>query len=187
MQIENLPTIQLADKAIIYYDDYARTYIYFPFYQIGFKESKLHEGYGLTAITHTVILLSDTLKYIEPYNNSTDSYKLTDLGRQVKNAGGHFAYLKKLEIKELADHKRQERKDQADELDLKIKKWQIKTKYLPYIVSIFALAVSIFSYFKPEKKQLDLQQVQQDLQQLKDHVKSQDSLLRVDTFLKKHK
>jgi hypothetical protein len=143
MQIENLPTIQLADKAIIYYDDYARTYIYFPFYQIGFKESKLHEGYGLTAITHTVILLSDTLKYIEPYNNSTDYYKLTDLGRQVKNAGGHFAYLKRLEEKAIADKERQTLNDEKLRYDVKNAKRIFKTYWWTFCISILGFLLAL--------------------------------------------
>lgn len=131
------------------------------------------------------IMLVKTFKYAEPSDKSNLFFKLTDLGRQARNAGGHFAYLKKLDEKATADNKRQEIKDKSEELDLHLKQWQVRTKYLPYIVSFIALVFSILSYFKPEKKQSDLQRVQRDLQQLQDHVKLQDSLFQVDSLLKK--
>jgi hypothetical protein len=108
-------------------------------------------------------------------------------GTRLKELGWTFKGFEAERQKYFNDKQRQERKDKSDELDLHLKQWQVKTKYLPYIVSILALTVSIISYFKPEKKQADLQQVQQDLRQLQDRVKLQDSLFRLDTLLKKHK
>jgi hypothetical protein len=115
------------------------------------------------------------------------------LGKQVKHAGGHFAYLKKLEEKHTLDKERQERKDQADELDLKIKRWTYKAKYAPFIFSglaFFGMVISIIISIKAlnsKTDKSDLQQMQQKIQELTTHVKSQDSLFRVDTLLRKHK
>ena len=112
-------------------------------------------------------------------------YELNDKGREAKSKGGHFSYLKYLDEKKEIDTKRQERKDNADSYDLLNKKWQYKTKLLPYIVSVLALTVSIVSYFKPEKKPQDLQPMQQKIQLLQDRVQLLDSLSRADTLLKK--
>ena len=110
---------------------------------------------------------------------------LTDKGREAKSKGGHFSYLKYLEEKKEVDTKRQERKDKSDEFDLLIKRWTYNARYLPYLASLLALTISIFSYFKPEKKQQDLQPMQQKIQLLQDRVQLLDSLFRVDTLLKR--
>ena len=112
---------------------------------------------------------------------------LNDKGREAKLKGGHFSYLQYLDDKKKIENERQERKDKSDKFDLLNKKWQYKTKLLPYIVSGLALTVSIISYFKPEKKQVDLQPMQQKIQLLQDRVQLLDSLFRVDTLLKKVK
>ncbi len=125
--------------------------------------------------------------YVE-YSDKSNSYlKLTPLGIEVKNAGGHFSYIKQIADKKTLDKERQERKDKSDKLDLKIKDWQVKTKWFPYAVSLIALIVSIGSYFKPEKKPSDLQLMQQQIQELQEHVNRQDALFRADSLLKKHK
>jgi hypothetical protein len=188
MQItKDITPEEIADKVLMHFDNVAMTDFDSAANAAGFTYELINKLDLARKVAFAKIALSESLQYIEPTGNGNTWFLLNGLGRQVKNAGGHFAYLKRLEEKAIADKERQERKDQSDKLDLHLKQWQVKTKYLPYIVSIFALTVSIFSYFKPEKKQLDLQQVQQDLQQLKDHVKSQDSLFRVDTLAKKHK
>lgn len=112
-------------------------------------------------------------------------YELTDVGREAKAKGGHIAYQQYLEDKKKKERERQERKDKTEQVDLLLKHWQVKTKWYPYLVSTLALAVSVFSYFKPDKKQVDLQQVQQTIQQLQAHDRLQDSLFRADTLLRK--
>lgn len=112
--------------------------------------------------------------------------KLTDLGVQVKKTGGYFAYLEKITEKETAEKQRQERRDKTEEVDLKLKKWLWKTKIVPYIVSIGALTISIFAYFKPEKKQPDLRLMQQEILQLKSEMNKLNSLYPVDTLQTKN-
>ena len=110
---------------------------------------------------------------------------LNDKGREAKLKGGHFSYLKYLDEKKETETKRQDRKDKSDEVDLLMKKWTYKARYIPYIASLLALTISIISYFKPEKKQQDLQPMQQKIQELQKRVQEFDSLYRVDTLLKK--
>lgn len=91
-------------------------------------------------------LLKDKLEYISVMQGMNLRFELTKLGREVKGAGGHFAYLQKLQQeKELA-----RRKETAD---LLTKEWIYKTRLFPYIVSLLALTVSIFGYFKEPKKE----------------------------------
>ena len=184
MNLENVSTIELVDKVLPFFNDHDFTNLYDPFLAIGFTESDL-TGPKQRLMYDTLSVLKNSLEYVFPYGDSGQYFLLTQLGREVKISGGHFAYLNKIVERESINNLRLERKDKADKLDLQIKEWQVRTKYFPYIVSILALTVSIISYFKPEKKQADLQQVQQDLQKLQERVRLQDSLFRVDTLLKK--
>ena len=188
MQItKDITPIEIADKILLHFDDNVMTDFDTAAHNAGITYDLINELELNRKYAHAKNILSDSLQYIEVTGNGNTWFFLTDLGRQVKKAGGHSEYLKKLEAKKLADLVRQERKDKADELDLQIKTWQVKTKYLPYIASFFALTISIFSYFKPERKQLDLQQVQQDLQQLKENEKKQDSLFQLNIHQTKDK
>lgn len=132
-------------------------------------------------------LLTEKFLYATRTFTGIGHLALTPLGREVKKVGGHSAYVQIQTTKEIVEKERQQRKDKAEKIDLRLKQWQVKTKYLPYIVSILALTVSIFSYFKQEKKQADLQEVQKGLLQLQDRAKSLDSLLQSDTLLRRHK
>lgn len=182
----NIEPISIVDKSILYFSEIKSNKIYSVFEDAGFSEEVINEN-DLDRKMHQAILTLERLRYIEHIGNDGDLFTLTDLGRQVKKAGGHFAYLKKLEGKAIIETERQERKDKADKLDLLLKQWQVKTKLLPYIVSIFALVVSIASYYKPEKKQQDLQQMEETIKELQDNVRALDSLYRMDTLLKKNK
>lgn len=113
-------------------------------------------------------------------------------GTRLKEPGWTFKGFEAERQKELADKKRQERKDKSGELDLQMKEWQVRTKKLPYILSSLALLgtiISIIISFKALKKkqdQQDLQPMQQQIQVLQDRVKLLDSLRQTGTLLKKH-
>lgn len=100
-----------------------------------------------------VIIVSDLLKKYGYANTSTDSSlygpvfcaELTQKGREAKAAGGHFAYLKKNSEKELLE-------GEISKYDFLQKKFIYKARYLPYIISLGALIVSLFAYFKPFNK-----------------------------------
>ena len=64
--------------------------------------------------SHFRNLIQRDLKYIEPLPNDIWKQRLTSLGRSVKKAGGHFAYLEKQENNAAADAERQKRKDIID-------------------------------------------------------------------------
>ena len=170
MDLDNLSTIELVDKVLLFFNDHDPTNIYKPFLAIGFTEIDL-TGPKQRLMYDTLNVLKNSLEYVFPYGDSGQYFLLTQLGREVKISGGHFAHLNKIVEREALNKLRVERKDRSDNLDLQIKEWQVRTKYLPYIVSILALIVSIISYFKPDKKQVDLQQVQQDLQKLQERVR----------------
>jgi hypothetical protein len=65
-------------------------------------------------------------------------YELTEIGRNAKGKGGH----KKYQLY-LLDKTRTEK--QKEEIDFKIKKWTYKARYIPFILSALALAISIIS------------------------------------------
>lgn len=174
--------INIIDKILPHLPDYG--VFHFAYYAkevLHWTDKEIRE---IATAQHQIVHLA--LNHFQYINEKTKGYyyELNDKGREAKLKGGHFLYLQYLEDKKKIESERQERKDKSDKLDLHLKQWQVRTKFLPYIVSGLALLVSIFSYFKPEKKQADLQQVQQKLQELQEHVNRQDSLLRVDTLLK---
>ena len=111
--------------------------------------------------------------------------ELTSKGCDAKAAGGHFAYLKQLADKEQKEQERQHRKDRIDQVDFLSKTWAYKFRYLLYIASFGGLAVSIFTYFKPDKEPKDLAPMKQEMQEVKSKMKELDSLFRVDSLLKK--
>jgi hypothetical protein len=112
-------------------------------------------------------------------------------GTRLKEPGWTFKGFEAERQKDLVDKKRQERKDKADEFDLQIKEWQVRTKKLPYILSALALVGTIISIsiaFKALNKkqdQKDLQPMQQQIQVLQDRVTLLDSLRLADTLQKK--
>ena len=108
-------------------------------------------------------------------------------GTRLKEQGWNFKGFEAERQNEAIIKERQKRKDRSDILDLEMKELQVRTKYLPYIVSFGALIVSICSYFKPEKKQQDLQPMQTEIQVLKEHMTRMDSLFRADTLSRKRK
>jgi hypothetical protein len=136
-------------------------------------------------------LLTDQFKYADETTPNTILIRLNALGRQVKDAGGHFAYLKPQQDKVVADQKRQELKDNADELDFKKKKWEYKNRRLPYFLSSLSLVGSIISIIiaykslQTKQAQPDLQPMQQEIQLMEEKLQKIDSLIQADTVLKK--
>ena len=194
MQItKNITSEEIADKVLLYFDNVSMTDFDDAANEAGFTYKIIDELNLSRKVAFAKLALSDSLGYIEQTGNGGTWFFLTDLGGRVKNAGGHFTYLKKNEQKASAESARQEQKDKSDKIDLKIKEWTYKAKYAPFIFSGLAfigMVISIIISIKAinsKKDKSDLQQVQQNLKELTDRVKSQDSLLRVDTLLKKHK
>lgn len=93
---------------------------------------------------HVRHLALHQFKYL---NERTEGYyyELTDIGRLAKFKGGHFKYLNYLNEKSRSESDRQNRKDKSEKLDLQIKEWQVKTKYLPYLFSLLALVGTFIS------------------------------------------
>ena len=77
------------------------------------------------------------------------------------------------------------RAESKEDYDLLTKKWIYKTRYFPYAASAIAVIISFASYFKPEKKPVDLQPLQQEIQGMKEQMKVLDSLYRANIQQKK--
>ena len=73
-----------------------------------------------------------------------------------------------------------ERKEKLENLDIKIKTWQVKTKWFPYAVSTAALAFSIFSYNYSKKDKSDILSMQESIKETLSSVKYLDSLSKQD-------
>ena len=194
MQItKDIKALDIADKILLEFEDNLMADFDNIAHNAGFTYEIIEEFDLVIKSIQAKNILSESLKYIKQTDKTSDWFILTDLGRQVKKAGGHFAYLKLLETNAAATLKRQVIKDQSDELDLKIKYWQVKTKYLPYIFSTIALigtGISIFISIKAlnyKKDPTDLQEVQQKIKELQERVNKQDSLFRLDNHQKKDK
>ena len=142
MNFENLSTIELADKVLPFFNDHDRTNLYKPFLNFGFTENDLTGEYQ-RLMYDTINVLKTSLKYIEPQGDSGQYFLLSPLGRQVKNAGGHFAYLKKIEYKDTAEKERQELNDEKLKYDIKNSKRIFKTYWWTFGIAIAGFIIAL--------------------------------------------
>jgi hypothetical protein len=93
------------------------------------------------------ILLVDRLKYAEYVGSNKFSFKLTELGRQVKNKGGHYAYLKSIETENETELKRKDLSDKKLLLDIFNAEFESnqgqKIKRVALILSAFSVILAI--------------------------------------------
>ena len=68
---------------------------------------------------------------------------ITDRGRQVCKAGGWLAYVDRLNAKRQIDANMERLTAEKLEHDTMLSRWQVKTRWLPLIISIISLLVSI--------------------------------------------
>jgi cupin superfamily acireductone dioxygenase involved in methionine salvage len=166
--------------------------------------SSLKIDYKNEKVFNAIIEKTGFVTPLQSQNSYNPAYKLSDKGLLLVHKHGSFkefinaVKVRENEIqnskeiqdkinaaKEVVEFQRQQIKDKTAQVDLSLKQWQVKTKYFPYVVSLLALITAIFSYFKPEKKPIDLQPMQQEIRALQEHERIQDSLFRLDTLLKK--
>lgn len=110
---------------------------------------KTQQGIAYNPVTRVSEMLKKYGYAIVSHNSMVECMvELTEIGREAQAAGGHFLYLKKRIEKEKIDDDRQKRKDSIDQFDFYIKNWTYKSRYLPYLISVCALTISIITYFK---------------------------------------
>jgi hypothetical protein len=175
--------VRLIDKVLPHLPDYG--VFHFAYYAKDVLKWSDKEVQELVTAKYQIIDIAlNHFKYIDEKTEDFH-HQLTDIGRHAKSKGGHFAYQRYLEQKRLVEAERLQRKDKTEQLELTLKQWQLKTKWYPYFISTFALIVSVLSYFRPDKKQLDLQPMQLKIQLLQDRVQSLDSLFQLHNLPKK--
>lgn len=131
------------------------------------------------------LLTKNGYAIVNKENYSDYIAELTQKGRDAKAAGGHFEFLKQQADKELKEQERQNRKDRIDQIDFLMKSWSYKFRYLLYVASFGGLAVSIFTYLKPDKEPKDLAPMKQQVQSMEAKIKTFDALFRADSIVKK--
>jgi len=144
MGIDKLEKIQIADKVLMHFNDHEMTDEYSPFIKAGFVEAEVEGGQHSRTIIAVIKILED-LGYIEQTGNSGQWFLLTEKGREVKNSGGHFAYINKLNEKAKADTERQHLNDEKLAYDVKNAKRIFKTYWWTFAISITALLISLFN------------------------------------------
>ena len=140
MNLEEISTIELADKVLPFFNDHDMTNLHRPFIDFGMTEEEVTLNQRLVYDTLNVL---QNLEYIIPQGNSNNWKLLTETGRKVKYAGGHFAYLKKIEEKAIADTERQKLNDEKLKYDVKNVKRIFKTYWWTFWFSVIALAISL--------------------------------------------
>lgn len=140
-------SIERFDKALLYVDKVLPLLPDFSHFNLstiignsGWTQQEIDEAYNLDR--YMQILLIDRLKYVD---GNVDSFwvDLNELGRQVKSAGGHFAYLKKLSDKATADIERQKLNDEKLRYDVKNAKRIFKTYWWTFWFALIGLAISL--------------------------------------------
>lgn len=87
--------------------------------------------------------------YISPLKSSSiPKTILTDLGREVKRSGGHNQYLQKLDLEKNREETRRELEAKNIETSIKLNEYLLKTKWLPHLLSLIALVVSVIAILK---------------------------------------
>ncbi|NMJ87317.1 MAG: hypothetical protein EX285_05700 [Thaumarchaeota archaeon] len=74
--------------------------------------------------------------------------KLTTYGEQICNEGGWLAYLKSREKQAKKEKKLRLKEEEMLEYDLKVSKYLYKTRWLPHILALISLVISIIAFFK---------------------------------------
>jgi len=112
------------------------------------------------SVSDEIRIILVNFKYAEYIKAGWFAIILTPLGREIKNSGGHFGYLRKQQ--EQSDLNRRK-----DIVDLKTKEFIYRARLIPYIFSALALVgttVSIFLSVRALKNNKD-EQMKQPMQQ----------------------
>ena len=175
-----------APKTIDYFFQYFPEYDTFHLFDI-IKKSDLStsDKYIVHENDAIEIMLVDRLKYAVYVGNTKLIFKLTDLGRQVKNIGGHFAYLKSLENEKQQDLQRKNLTDKKLIIDIfnaefesnqgqKIKRRTFRLAILTFLFGIVGSALVQKLLFSDSKNQQHYipSANQQTLDTLKNEIKS---------------
>jgi hypothetical protein len=121
---------------------------------------------------------SSKFKYFIALSKDQNWFELTDAGRIAIVNGGHLKHLTKLTKEGQEKLIRQQRQDEIGHLDLLSKRFLYKARYLPYLLSIAALIVSLCTYFKPEDHKAELNKASAEIKVLRMRTLSLDSILK---------
>lgn len=80
--------------------------------------------------------------------NLLSNITLSDFGKEVKRLGGHYKYIKWLENEDKKEQIKYEAEVKNLESSTKLNDWLYRTKWLPLILSIIALIVSLIALLK---------------------------------------
>lgn len=144
----NKELIALQDRAIIIADkllpllpDYnVFHFSYFAKEELKWNSKDVQEiTFHAPYIKHFMI---EQLKYVVEKTQG-QLFELTDKGREAKKAGGHYAYLKKLEKEEASKRERQALNDEKLKYEVKNTKRIFKTYWITFWFAIIALIISL--------------------------------------------
>jgi lipopolysaccharide export LptBFGC system permease protein LptF len=98
--------------------------------------------------------------------------KLTSFGKEIVKNGGWLKY-----IEEKSFNKSRER--EKDEYDFKTKKWLYKTRFLPFIISGFALLVSILGFISNRSEKIKNIELKEEIIKLRNEINHQDIQIKI--------
>jgi hypothetical protein len=87
-----------------------------------------------------------SLNILEP-SPTEGLIQLSDFGRVVKNHGNYSKYLASLEDKKMQQITRSLKEMENLNYSIAINKWLLRTKWLPHVLSILALIISLLALF----------------------------------------
>jgi hypothetical protein len=141
MQIDqNIDVLTIVDLSILHFSETKVNHIDSVFEDAGFTDEVI-DNKNLERKIYEAIATLENLEYIDNINE--DKYRLTELGKQVKYAGGHFAYLKKNAEKSIADTERQRLNDEKLKYDVKNAKRIFKTYWWTFGISILGFLLAL--------------------------------------------
>ena len=141
MQItKHINELEIVNEILLNFEEDSRNDIDAILRKIGLTDNIVRDLQILSTVNKSIVSLENILKYIEKFG---DSYILTDLGKKVKSAGGHFVYLEKLEEKSIADTERQRLNDEKLKYDVKNAKRIFRTYWWTFGISILGFLLAL--------------------------------------------
>lgn len=114
-------------------------------------------------------------------SSGKETYIITEFGYEVSKYGDWINYLKFQ--KEIRD-----RKIKKESIDLKISEFQVRTKFLPYIISFLSIIIAIFDPFdfKKETNEVQEQNIHKPMKNIQLDTVSHTNKDRLDTIRYNH-
>jgi outer membrane protein OmpA-like peptidoglycan-associated protein len=98
---------------------------------------------------------------------------LTEKGKLIVNEGGWYKYLEKQKQFEKRIEEKENLEFEKSKVDLSLNKWLLKTKWIPHILAIISLLMSLYFYFDSKK---DTEELQKKIEEMNSKIRKVEAI-----------